>query len=127
MSAIQFHTSPKGDLTHCSYIFRNPEPLGKEMNNMTRSRLGTMLHLYIQKGKEAMKASKFQKYLGGNNACLKRLLIATKGCGQLISNETYFADIWFSYVKKDEEAMAAGVDFCGPTKTNHKGFCLDIL
>ena len=28
MSAIQFFTTPKGDLTHYSYIFWNPEPLG---------------------------------------------------------------------------------------------------
>ena len=28
MSAIQFHTTPKGDLPHYSYIFRKPEALG---------------------------------------------------------------------------------------------------
>ena len=26
-----------------------------------------------------------------------------------------------------EEARAAGVDYCGPAKTSHKGFCLATL
>ena len=29
MSAIRFQTAVKGNLTHLSYIFRKPEPLGK--------------------------------------------------------------------------------------------------
>ena len=51
-----------------------------------------MLHLETQKGKEAVKVSKFQKYLGGTASCMKRLAIATKGCVQLASNDTYFSD-----------------------------------
>ena len=94
---------------------------------MECSRLGTMLHLEIQKGKKAMKTSDFQNVLGGTDACIKRLAIATKGCGQLTSNDTYFADNWFSYVKTAEEMAAAGVDYCGPVKTSHKGFCLATL
>ena len=43
------------------------------MKNMAGSMLGKMLHLVIQKGKEAMKTSKIQKYLGGTTACMKRL------------------------------------------------------
>ena len=58
--------------------------------------LGTMLDLYILKGKEAMKTSNFQKYLRGTTACMKRVAIAAKGCGQLTSNDTYCADNWFS-------------------------------
>ena len=34
-----------------------------------------------------MKKLKFQKYLGGTYACMKRLAIATKGCGQMTSND----------------------------------------
>ena len=34
MSSIRFHTTPKGDLPHYTYIFRNPEPLGTEMKNV---------------------------------------------------------------------------------------------
>ena len=122
MSAIQFRTTPKGDLPHYSYIFRKPVPLGTEMKNVECSRLGTMLHLEIQKGKKAMKTSNFQNVLGGTAACIKRLAIATKGCGQLTSEDTYFADSWFSSVKTSGEMAAAGVNYCGPVKTSHKGF-----
>ena len=58
---------------------------------------------------------------------MKRRSIATKACGQLTSNDTYFADSWFSSIKMAEEAMAAGVNYCGPVKTSHKGFCLSTL
>ena len=58
---------------------------------------------------------------------MKRLAIATKGCGQLTSNDTYFANSWFSSVKTAEEMAAAGVYYCGPVKTCHKGFCLATL
>ena len=97
------------------------------MKNVTCSRLGMMLHLEIQKGKEAMNKSTFQSKLGGTDACMKRLAIATKGCGQLTSNDTYFADRWFSSVKTAEEMEAAGVNYCGPVKTSQKGFCLATL
>ena len=70
-----------------------------------------MLHLEIQKEKEAMKTSNFQKYLVGTTAYMKRLSIDTKGCGQLTSNYTTFSDM-----------AAAGVDYWGPVKTIHKGF-----
>ena len=88
MSAIRFRTTPKVDLPHNSYIFRKPEPLGTEMKNVACSRLGKMLHLDIQKGKDAMKTSKFQIYLGGTTSCIKRLSIATNCSGRLTSNDT---------------------------------------
>ena len=71
--------------------------------------------------------SKFQKDLGGTNACMNRLAIATKGCGQITSNDTYFPNIWFISVKTSEESMAAGVNYRGPVKKIHKGFCLSTL
>ena len=74
-----------------------------------------------------MKKSTFQSELGGTAACMKRLAIATKGCVQLTSNDTYFAYSWFSSVKTAEDMVAAGVNYCGPVKTSHKGFCLDKL
>ena len=73
-----------------------------DINNVDCSRLGTMLHLEIQKAKEAMKTLTFQKDIRVNSALMKRLMMATKGCGQLASNDTYFSDIWFSGVKTDE-------------------------
>ena len=51
MSAIQFCTTPKVDLPHYSYIFRNLEQLGTETKNLVCSRLGEMLRLDIQQGK----------------------------------------------------------------------------
>ena len=59
MSAIQFRTTPKGYLPHYYYIFGIPEQLGTDMSNLECSRLGTMLYLDIQKGKEYMKTSEF--------------------------------------------------------------------
>ena len=47
-----------------------------------------MLHLEIQNGKEAIKTSEFHKYLGDTDECMKILSVATKGCGQLTSNDT---------------------------------------
>ena len=74
-----------------------------------------------------MKKSTFQSELGGTAACMKRLAIDTKGCGQLTSNDTYFADSWFISVKTAEEMAAAGVNYCRPAETRHKGFCLATL
>ena len=53
---------------------------------------------------------------------MKRLDIATKGSVQLISNDTYYADMCFSSVKNADQVMAAGVNYCGPVKTSHNGF-----
>ena len=86
-----------------------------------------MLHLDIQKGKEAMKKSKFQSVLVGTATCMKRLDIATKGCGQLTSHDAYFSGRWFNSVKTAEEMVASGVDYCGLVKTSHKVFCLYTL
>ena len=77
-----------------------------------------MLHLDIQKGKEGIKMSGFQKDLGVTAASMKILSMDTKGWGQLTSSDTYFSDIWFISVKTSEEAMAAGVDYWRPEKTS---------
>ena len=94
------------------------------MKNMYFSRLGTMLHLYIQKEKKAMKTSILQKYIRGTTACMKRLMMATNGCVQMTLNYTYYSDSWFNGVKMAEEAMALRVDNCGPVKTQQKVFFL---
>ena len=60
----------------------------------------------------------------GRASCRKRLMMDTKVCGQLTSNNTYFSDIWFSGVKTSQEAMSEGVDYCRPVKKIHKDFCL---
>ena len=79
MSAICFRTTPDGYLTNYSFIFRNPELSGTEIKNIIFSRLGTMLYLEIQKGKEDMKTEKFQHQIGGTAACTERLMMDTKG------------------------------------------------
>ena len=61
LSAIHFCTTPKGDLPHYSYIFRNMEPLGKYIKKIYCSRLGNVLYLDIQKGKKALKTEQFQQ------------------------------------------------------------------
>ena len=127
MSAMLVCTTPKGDLPHCSYIFRKPDPFGTEMKNVACSRLGKMVHLDIQKGKEAMKTLGFQKDLGGTAVCMKRLAMDSKGCVQMTSNYTYFTYGWSSSVETAEDVMAAGVDYCGPAKTTHKGFYMATL
>ena len=37
-------------------------------------------------------------------------MMAKKGCVQLMSNDTYFSDSWFSGVKTDVEDIVEGVD-----------------
>ena len=51
MGDISFRITPKGDLPHYYYTLRDPDPLGTEIKNVAFSRLGTMLHLEIQKEK----------------------------------------------------------------------------
>ena len=74
-----------------------------------------------------MKTSKSQKNIGGTTTFMKRLAIATEGCGQLTSNDTYFADSWFSSIKNDEEMASVGVDYYGLVKMSHKVFILTTL
>ena len=42
-------------------------------------------------------------------------------------NYTYFSGSWFSGLKTAEDVIAEGVDYCGPVKTSHKGFCIPTL
>ena len=58
------------------------------MKNVVCSKLGTMLHLDIQKGKQDIKMLKIHEILRGTTACMKILAFATKGCGQLTSKDT---------------------------------------
>ena len=97
------------------------------MKNVACSMLGDMSHLEIQQGKEAMKTSKFQKYIEGTAMCMTILMVATKSYAQLTSNYTYFYGFWFSGVKKPESSMAEGLNYCRLVKTIHKGFCIATL
>ena len=48
--------------------------------------------------------------------------MATNGCGKMTSNDTYFADSWFSGVNKSKGEISEGLDYCGPVKNSLKGF-----
>ena len=50
MSTIQFHTTPKGKLTHLSYILRKPELLGKDFKTVACSVTLSLIFLEIQRG-----------------------------------------------------------------------------
>ena len=83
MSVMPFWTTPKGYLPNYSFIFRNMDPLGDELNNASCSRIGTVLYVDIQVGKEVMKVSDYQQDIGGTAACMKIITKTTEGCGQL--------------------------------------------
>ena len=57
MREISFRATPKGDIPHYWFIFRNPDSLRTELKNDSCSRSEIMLYLEIQKGMEGMKAS----------------------------------------------------------------------
>ena len=65
-------------------------------------RLWTMLYIYIQKGKEAMKTVEFQQNIRGTEVCMKRIMISKKGCGHITPKDNYFTDRCFSGVKAAE-------------------------
>ena len=74
-----------------------------DINNVSCYRLRTILHLEIQKGKEAMKASNFQHNIGGTVEFMKRLMMDKKGFFQLTPRDTYFDYSWSGGVKNAEE------------------------
>ena len=88
-------------------------------------RLVTMI--YLETLKEYIKILKFQQDIGVTDACMGRIIKATKGCGQLSSNDTFFADIWFRIVKALLEENTEGEYYYGPLKTSYKGFFLATL
>ena len=58
---------------------------------------------------------------------MKRIMKGTNGCGQMLSNETYFDEIWFSGVKTADMEINKGVDYYGLVKTIHKVFCISTF
>ena len=57
---------------------------------MSCSRLGNILYLEIQKGKESMKVSDFQNNIRGADIFMKIIMKANKGRGKMSSNDTLF-------------------------------------
>ena len=69
-----------------------------------------------------MNTSEFQQDIGGLDAYMKRITKATKGYGQLSSNDTAFSDSWFRLVKTEEEENIDRVDCGGPVKKSTRDF-----
>ena len=82
MSTIRFCTMSKGYLTHLSYIFRKPEPLGTEFETVACSVTEDFIFLGIQRGEEGMKSIWFHLELGNTATCAKILMERTKMDGE---------------------------------------------
>ena len=64
-----------------------------------------------------MKVSDYQQDAGGKSGFIKIIMNDTKGCGQLLSDNT-FTGIWFIRVKTTEEKNAEVVDDFFQLKTS---------
>ena len=99
----------KGNLLHLSYIFRKPDPLGTEFKTVACSVTGALLFIKLQRGKEGMKNTRYQKELGATAACTKRMMEETRGIGQKSKKEgpkdCFLFDSWFALKKAAEAAM----------------------
>ena len=78
-----------------------------------------------------MKHSKYQKELGANAACNKRMMEATKGIGKKSikgrTNDCFLFDSWFASNKTAEDVMGVGSELIGMVKTNTKGLFEDTI
>ena len=123
MSAFRPRKTKNGNLPHLSFIFRKPEPLGTELKTVGCSKTKIMLHMEIQKGKTAMANSTFQQEYGATTACVVRMALATKWCGQKEEDrqrDIFIRDSWFASVNSTEQLFLRGMDFIGNCKTAHK-------
>ena len=66
---------------------------------MSCYRLGIMLYLEIQNGKEDINTLDFQQQIRGTAAHINRRMKGTNMCGTLTSKDIEFSDIWFSGVE----------------------------
>jgi hypothetical protein len=73
MSAYQPQTLRTCNLPHLSSVLRKPEPLGSEFKCVADSVTNIMLHIELQKGKEAMKAEKYASSKKATCACVLRM------------------------------------------------------
>ena len=117
MSAIRFQTTAKGNLPHLSYIFRKREPVGTDFKTVACSVTGALLFIKVQRGKEGMKDSRYQKELGSTAACTKRMMEEKKGIGQKSKKggpkDCFLFDSWFASKKAAEAAMELVAELIG--------------
>ena len=109
MSEIRFRTTEKGNLPHLSYIFRKPEPLGTKFKTVVCSVTGALLFIEVQRGKEGMKDSRYQKELGSTAACTNQMMEEIRGTGQKSKKggpkDRFLFDSWFASKKAAKAAM----------------------
>ena len=74
-----------------------------------------------------MKTAKLNNEIGEKQDCTKRITKNIKGCVQLSSKYTFFADIWLSVVNIVQQASAELLYYYGTAKTSHKVFCIAAL
>ena len=86
-----------------------------------------MLYLEIKKCKEEINTVVFKQEIVNMEACMKIITNDTEGCGKILSNYTFFSDIWFSGVETVKEFITEGVDYCGYVNMSHNGFLLAML
>ena len=125
-SAIRFRMPAKGNLPHLSYIFRNPEPLGKDFKTVACYVTGSLLLIGVQRGKEGMNHSKYQKEIGATTDCTKIMMEETKGIGQKSikggTKDCFLFYSWFASKNAEEYEMKFGAKLIGTVKKNTKGF-----
>ena len=74
-----------------------------------------------------MNSLDLQQQIGGVSTLMNRIMKATKECCKMSSNDNVFVDICFVGLKKEEETMSEGVDYCRSAKKSHEVFCLSTL
>ena len=125
MSEIRFQTTEKGNLPHFSFILCKPEKLGTEFKTVACSVTEALIFIVVQRGKEGMKHSNYQKEIGSTAACTKRMTEVTKGIGQKSikgwTKDFFLFDSLFASKKAAEDVMEIGTELIGMVKTNTKG------
>ena len=82
-----------------------------EINNVDCPRLGTLLYLEIQKGKDATKKENVQQQIGGTAVYMKKTNGGYKRVWPTEIKLHLFVYSWFIGVKNTEQAMNERVDY----------------
>ena len=152
MSAWCPRKSKTGGLPNISYVIRKPEPLGKfftccccsftplsnpflfplgtEFKNIACCRIGCILALEIQRGKEGMRAQRHCATLGATAACTLRLMEEAQDSDIRVGAGVR-GDAWFGSVKAATALAQNGYKAVLQVKTGHglfpKKFIEDAL
>jgi Transposase IS4 len=108
-----------------SFIARKPEPFGVELKASACGVSGCLLHIEIQKGKDAVREAEHSEAYGVTSACTLRLANASVHSGQDVGDarkNCIYGDSWFAGVKTAELIAKSRHCFVGPVKTNCGGF-----